>query len=92
MKRLLIYCILSLLIVNKPFAQKEYNKILLEHATIHIGNGEVIPTGLVGIENGKITLIKNSLAYTVDRSLWAKPKWSTRLPWICCTKLNAWFN
>lgn len=70
MKRLLIYCILSLLIVNKPFAQKEYNKILLEHATIHIGNGEVIPTGLVGIENGKITLIKNSLAYTVDRSLW----------------------
>lgn len=59
-----------LLSVNSSYGQKKYNKILIEGATLHIGNGQVIPTGSVGIENGVITLIKNTLAYTYNKSDW----------------------
>ncbi len=45
-------------------------KMLLSKAKVHIGNGEVIEQGLVGIEDGKIILIKNALTYTYDPSEW----------------------
>jgi imidazolonepropionase-like amidohydrolase len=56
--------------VNSSFGQKKYTKILLEGATTHIGNGNIISTGTVGIENGVITLVKNTLAYTYNKSDW----------------------
>lgn len=56
--------------VNSSYGQKKYNKILLENATLHIGNGQVISTGTVGIENGVITIVRNSLAYTYNKSDW----------------------
>ncbi len=53
------------------FAQSMQKKrILIEGATVHVGNGDVIPTGLVGIENGKIILVKNSLATSYSKSDW----------------------
>ncbi len=55
---------------NSGFGQKKYTKILLEGATTHIGNGNIISTGTVGIENGVITLVKNTLAYTYNKSDW----------------------
>lgn len=56
--------------VNSSYGQKKYSKILIEGATLHIGNGQVIPTGSVGIENGVITLVKNTLAYTYNKTDW----------------------
>lgn len=49
---------------------KEYNKILLVNGYLHVGNGETVPTALIGIENGKISLIKNSLAYSYNKEDW----------------------
>lgn len=46
------------------------SKILLRNGFLHVGNGETMQSALVGIENGKITLIKNSLAYTINRDEW----------------------
>lgn len=46
------------------------SKILLVDGFLHQGNGETVQSALVGIEDGKITLIKNSLAYTYEKSDW----------------------
>lgn len=45
-------------------------KILLVNGFLHVGNGETLQSALIGIENGKISLIKNSLAYTINQSEW----------------------
>lgn len=50
-------------------AQKK-SKILLEHGYLHIGNGEVIESALIGIEDEKIILVRNSLAYTYNKKDW----------------------
>ena len=50
-------------------AQKK-RKILLEGATVHVGTGQVFEKGLVGIEGEEIILVRNSLAYTYERSEW----------------------
>ena len=67
----IIYTFLVLIAsVNSSYGQKKYTRILLENATLHIGNGQVISTGTVGIENGVITIVRNSLAYTYNKSDW----------------------
>lgn len=45
-------------------------KILIVGPKVHIGNGEVIEQGLVGIENGIITLVKNSLSFPYKKEEW----------------------
>lgn len=52
------------------FAQKKPMRILLENATVHIGTGEVIQKGLIGIEGNQIKLVRNALAYTYKKSDW----------------------
>lgn len=52
------------------FSAQENQSILLLHGYLHIGNGEVIESGLVGIKNGKIDLVRNSLAYTYNKEDW----------------------
>jgi hypothetical protein len=69
MKAITIF-IVMLLSFQFTFGQKNYSKILLENAFIHMGNGQTMPTGTIGIEKGTIILVKNTLAYTVDRSNW----------------------
>jgi len=44
------------------------NKILIENGFLHVGNGTTIETASIGVENGKITHVKNSLAFTIDKS------------------------
>lgn len=44
--------------------------ILLTNAYLHVGNGETIETAAVGVENGKITLVKNSLTYSYSVTDW----------------------
>jgi imidazolonepropionase-like amidohydrolase len=44
------------------------NKILIENGFLHVGNGTTIETASIGIEQGKIVHVKNSLAFSVDKS------------------------
>ncbi|MEJ6617088.1 MAG: amidohydrolase, partial [Crocinitomicaceae bacterium] len=63
--------ILALILISFiGFSSVAQEKILLVNGFLHIGNGETLQSALIGIENGKITLIKNSLAYTIDKSEW----------------------
>ena len=52
------------------FSAQENQSILLLNGYLHIGNGQVIESGLVGIKNGKIDLVRNSLAYTYNKEDW----------------------
>jgi len=45
-------------------------KILLINGYLHEGNGTIIESAAIGIEKGEITLIKNSLAYSIKKSDW----------------------
>lgn len=44
--------------------------ILLLNGYLHVGNGGVIESALIGIKEGKISLVRNSLAYTYDKQEW----------------------
>lgn len=45
-------------------------KTLLTNGFLHVGNGQTIPTALVGMEGEKIILVKNALAYSIKNSDW----------------------
>lgn len=64
----LIFCY-SLLAAALVSAQSP-KRILLENATVHTGTGQVFDKGLIGITGTDITLVRNALAYTYDRSAW----------------------
>lgn len=59
-----------ILVISLTSFAKEYNKILLTHAFLHTGNGVTQEDALVGIENGEISLIRNTYAYTIDPAEW----------------------
>lgn len=66
-----IFLILIIALASNSFVSgQNHKKILLINGFLHVGNGETIPKALIGIENGKIALIKNALAYTYDTSDW----------------------
>lgn len=65
--RIILIAVLSCLAGN-AFAQPR--SILLENATVHVGNGQLYEKGLVGINDGKISLVRNALAYTYSREDW----------------------
>ena len=67
MKNLLLF--VSLLFITKVFSQPnvlpavaQSGTIALTHATIHIGNGDVINDGTITFSNGKIISVNNSAA------------------------------
>lgn len=63
--------ILSIAIIITPIvAQSQEKSILIKNAFLHIGNGETIPSAAVGIKDGKISLVKNSLAYSYSVTDW----------------------
>jgi imidazolonepropionase-like amidohydrolase len=45
-------------------------RILIINGTAHIGNGEVVETAAIGIAEGKILFVKNSLTNAVQRKDW----------------------
>ncbi len=55
---------------TSAIAQPKKQRILLENATVHIGNGQVFERGLVGIEGDQIKLVRNALAFTYNKSDW----------------------
>ena len=66
MKLLLV---LLTFVSSVAFAQ-ESSRILISGGTLHIGNGEIFESAAIGIEDGKISFIKNSFAYSVNKSDW----------------------
>lgn len=54
-----------------PSPQKqEYNRILFQNGTAHIGNGEKVQNASIAIENGKVLFVRNALTYQLDETEW----------------------
>lgn len=72
MKNLLIYFVLicSGLAVCQTPTKPYKGKLLFTGATLHIGNGKTIDRALIAVENGVISLVKSSLTYTIDKSMY----------------------
>lgn len=51
------------------FAQTP-KRILLTNGILHVGNGEILSSAAIGIENGKIKFVKNALATTIKKEEW----------------------
>jgi len=66
MKNLFSFILISIISLSSVAQEK----VLLVNGFLHVGNGETLQSALIGIENGKITLIKNSLAYTIEKTEW----------------------
>jgi imidazolonepropionase-like amidohydrolase len=45
-------------------------RILVINGTAHIGNGEVVETAAIGMADGKILFVKNSLTHAIQRKEW----------------------
>lgn len=64
-----IFSIITLFCASQSLAQAP-NKILLLDAYLHVGNGESLERSAILIEDGKITDVKNSLAFSFTESDW----------------------
>jgi len=68
---LLVFSLSLILIGFSQTPEKDFKgKILITDGTLHVGNGKVIDRALIAVENGKIILVKSSLTFTIDRSLY----------------------
>lgn len=61
--------IIFIFFCSQLIAQESKN-ILLLNGFLHIGNGEIIESALIGIKDGEISIVRNSLAYTYNREEW----------------------
>lgn len=62
--------VILILFVACSYWTQAQNRILLTNGFLHIGNGNTMPTAAVGIDKGKIVLVQNSLAMTVQKKDW----------------------
>lgn len=62
--------IISLLLFSMQLTAQESKSILLVNGYLHVGNGEIVESALIGIKGDKIALVRNSLAYTYDKQEW----------------------
>jgi len=62
--------ICSLLFIVFSLGYSYSQKTLLKGAKIHVGNGNVIEEGYLGIENDKIILVKNMLVSSIIANEW----------------------
>ena len=70
MKNRISYLILTSLLAFSSVAQEIQGSMLLVNGYLHVGNGDVIESAFIGIKEGKISEIKNSLATTYNREEW----------------------
>lgn len=64
-----IHILLFIFLAGSVFGQKEKSCLLL-NGYLHVGNGDIVESALIGIKDGKIALVKNSLAYTYKKEEW----------------------
>jgi imidazolonepropionase-like amidohydrolase len=62
--------VITILFAASLFSLVAQQRILIVGPKVHIGNGEVIEQGLVGIENGEILFVKNSLTFPFKKEEW----------------------
>ena len=43
---------------------------MLTNGILHVGNGEIVNSAAIGVENGKIKFVKNALATTIKKEEW----------------------
>ncbi|MCH2235307.1 MAG: amidohydrolase family protein [Crocinitomicaceae bacterium] len=74
MRYLLTYLLIfaSILSFGQGFSPilKQYDSYVLVKGFCHTGTGEVIPSSVIGVREGKIALIKNALTYEVVEAEW----------------------
>lgn len=68
MKQVLL--LIGLLFFNCSALFAQHSNILLLNGFLHAGNGETLASAAIGIRNGEIALIKNSLAFTYQKTEW----------------------
>lgn len=74
MNKLITFLIILIPIVG--FSQvptpllNQHNTVLLQNGFAHIGNGEVMKNASIGIKDGKILFVKNTLTYKVQKVEW----------------------
>jgi len=64
------FIIISGLLAAFSLSAQQYNKILLLDGFLHVGNGEIMERSAILIENGIITDVRNSLAFSYQESDW----------------------
>jgi len=64
------YIILTLFCLLMQFAVFGQKRILLLNGYLHTGNSKTIETAAVGIDNGKISVVRNALAYSYSKEDW----------------------
>ncbi|XOV66755.1 MAG: amidohydrolase family protein [Fluviicola sp.] len=67
MKSLIV--LLAVFVVSTVQAQAP-KKILLHSGFLHVGNGDTLQSALIGIENGEITVVGNSMTYRYNPADW----------------------
>jgi imidazolonepropionase-like amidohydrolase len=69
-KKMRIIVLLICALVSVSVVAQKQGSVLLINGYLHIGNGEVIESAFIGIREGKIAELKNSLATTYSREDW----------------------
>ena len=46
------------------------DRILIKGGFLHVGNGITMESAAVGVEEGRVTFVRNSLGYTIDPADW----------------------
>ena len=67
--RYTVLLFLITLFLSSGFSQ-QHSRILLVNGFIHVGNGTTVPSGLIAIEDGEISFIRNAYAYTYEPKEW----------------------
>jgi imidazolonepropionase-like amidohydrolase len=63
--------VLTLLLIGASLGSwAQAKRILLTNGFLHVGNGQTMESALVGIVDGKITIVQNSLATTINKKEW----------------------
>jgi imidazolonepropionase-like amidohydrolase len=63
--------LLTLLLIGASLGSwAQAKRILLTNGFLHVGNGQIMESALVGIVDGKITIVQNSLATTINKKEW----------------------
>jgi imidazolonepropionase-like amidohydrolase len=67
MKNLII--VLTVTLASSLLGQSQRSYLFL-NGWLHVGNGEVLESAAIGVRGDKITLVKNSLAYSYQKEDW----------------------
>ncbi len=66
-KQIFLFC---LIVFSNTIFGQVHQRILLLNGFLHVGNGDVIESALIGIQDGKITEVANSLTAKYQISEW----------------------